>query len=72
MKYITKSLIGEALVGDGPEVAHIDLVIKRWSSRNSIYELIRNTKSRPYAIARNTRTKPTNKASNVNNQQGDN
>lgn len=27
MKYITKSLIGEALVGDGPEVAHIDLVV---------------------------------------------
>jgi len=27
MKYITKSLIGEALVGSGPEVAHIDLVI---------------------------------------------
>lgn len=27
MKYITKSLIGEALVGSGPEVAHIDLVV---------------------------------------------
>ena len=27
MKYITKSLIGEALVGNGPEVAHIDLVV---------------------------------------------
>ena len=27
MKHITKSLIGEALIGEGPEVAHIDLVI---------------------------------------------
>ncbi len=27
MKHITKSLIGEALVGEGPEVAHVDLVI---------------------------------------------
>lgn len=26
-KRITKSLIGEALVGSGPEIAHIDLVI---------------------------------------------
>ncbi len=27
MVHIVKSMIGEALVGDGPEVAHIDLVI---------------------------------------------
>lgn len=27
MKHVTKSLIGEALAGSGPEVAHIDLVI---------------------------------------------